>query len=178
LREPRSGAKRADAVIVSKCPAALSEVEQTEIKNRISRYTRPKTPVYFTKYHYGKMVGFGSKKVPSKNIVLVTGIANPEPLIRYLEQQNYQILAQLTFPDHHAYTQTDLLRIGKTMENLNIPDAMVLTTRKDAVKLLAPALKQLVSGLPFFYLPIEVTFLAGQQEFDAQVRRQVADRFR
>lgn len=178
LREPRGGARRADTVLVSKCPPELSAGQQAEIKKQISRYTQPGTPVYFTTFQYGEMVGFGSKKVPANNIVLVTGIANPEPLVRHLGQNQVNVLSQITFPDHHVYTQTDLVRIGKILAAINKPDTILLTTRKDAVKLMAPELQAQVCQLPFFYLPIEVGFLAGRQEFEAQVQQLVAGRFR
>src|SRR5688572_24511218 len=68
LREPRSGAKRADAVIVSKCPENLTQAQKTDLQNGIGKYTKSNTPVFFTTYKYGAAVNFGSVKPVSQNI--------------------------------------------------------------------------------------------------------------
>ncbi|KAA9346114.1 tetraacyldisaccharide 4'-kinase [Adhaeribacter soli] len=168
LREPRCGAKRADAVLVSKCPENLAANEREAIKNSIRKYTKPGTPVFFTTYKYGSPVGFGKPVVPGKKIMLVTGIANPEPLIRYLLEQNYTIISHLNWPDHHHYTAADLEKIRNTLEQLP-EECSIFTTRKDAVKLMRPDFGFYVEKLPFFYLPIEVAFLADQPQFEQMV---------
>lgn len=171
LREPRSGARRADAVIISKCPENLSRTEQQALKASLSKYTRPGTPVFFTTYKYGKTLGFGAAKVPGKNILLVTAIANPAPLAQYLKQAGYTVLEQLAFPDHHAFTDQDLAQIKAVWQQYRGQEAAIFTTRKDAVKLIAPAFRETVAQLPFFYVPIEVAFLADQPAFEALVRQ-------
>ena len=169
LREPRSGAKRADAVIVSKCPEMLSASEKQQIENGIKKYTKTATPVFFTSYAYGKTVGFGAEKVCSKNVILVTGIANAEPLKTYLLEAGYNIPEHLNWPDHHHYSEADLAKIKVVYEGFGAENASILTTRKDAVKLMQPAFAGTVKQLPFFYLPIEVKFLEKQAEFEQMV---------
>lgn len=167
LREPRSGARRADAVLVSKCPSQLAEQEKASIKNSIGKYTKPGTPVFFTTYSYAVPVPFGNYNAAGKNIILVTGIANPQPLVSYLAEAGYTITAQLTWPDHHHYTAADLEKITQTWKEQ--PESTLFTTRKDAVKLMQPEFTFAVEKLPFFYLPIKVTFLEKQAEFEQLV---------
>ena len=119
------------------------------------------------------MVGFGAEKVPGKNVILVTAIANPEPLETYLKQAGYQVLRHLAFPDHHAYTQTDLEEIGNACNQFISEDPVIITTRKDAVKLLAPEFAVTVKQIPFFYVPIEVAFPGGQERFEEFVLKAV-----
>ncbi|MBK0402962.1 tetraacyldisaccharide 4'-kinase [Adhaeribacter sp. BT258] len=169
LREPRWGAKRADAVIVSKCPENLLASEKQQLENGIKKYTKTATPVFFTSYHYGETVGFGAEKVCSKNVILVTGIANPQPLITYLLEAGYAIQEHLNWPDHHHYTQPDVEKMQQVSERFRPENVSILTTRKDAVKLMQPAFAGTVKQLPFFYVPIEVKFLEKQAAFEQMV---------
>ena len=169
LREPRSGAKRADAVIVSKCPENLSTSEKLQLENGMKKYTKTATPVFFTTYNYSETVGFGAEKVCTKNIILATGIANAEPLKTYLLQNGYSILEHLNWPDHHHYTKADLHKMKQTWQKSEAEKASILTTRKDAVKLMHPEFAEAVKQLPIFYLPIEVKFLEKQAEFEQMV---------
>ena len=168
LREPRSGARRADAVLVSKCPEGLNAAERSEIRNSIGKYTKTGTPVFFSAYKYGPPVAFGNASEVSKNIILVTGIANPEPLIRYLQQAGYSIAAHLNWLDHHHYTTADLEKIAQAWQEQS-GNCSIFTTRKDAVKLMQPEFTFSVEKLPFYYLPIEVSFLEGQAVFEQMV---------
>ncbi len=171
LREPRSGAKRADAVIVTKCPVTLSEAEKQIIKTQVKRYTQPGTSVFFTTYTYAESIGFGSRKETglTKKVILVTAIANPEPLINYLKIAGYQVMHHFNFPDHHAFSGADLKEIARYYEEIKGEQPLILTTRKDSVKLLAPEFAGTVKNLPFFYVPITVAFLADQPEFESLV---------
>lgn len=173
LREPRSGAKRADAIIVSKCPEDLTLPERDSIKNSLLQDAKPLTPVFFTSYKYGKMVGFGGSKVVSEKVILVTGIANPEPLKNYLQSTGYTLLEHLNFPDHYAYTAGDVVGLGKLVTQFKDQNPVIVTTRKDAVKLMAPEFAHLIKPLPIFYVPIEVAFLEGQAAFEALVLKTV-----
>jgi tetraacyldisaccharide 4'-kinase len=168
LREPRSGAKRADAVIVSKCPENLTQEQKNDLKNGIGKYIKPGTPVFFTTYAYGNLVNFGLTQALHKAIILVTGIANAEPLLAYLKAGGFSIREHLAFPDHHPYTPEDLEKIAKTWqkEQTSGGGCSILTTRKDAVKLARPEFASVLQGLPFFYVPIEVAFLENQAAFE------------
>ena len=173
LREPRSGARRADAVIVSKCPAELTTAEKSAIENGIKKYTKTGTHVFFTSYQYGQTVGFGAEKVCRKKIVLLTAIANASPLVTYLQQADYQIMAHLNFPDHHHYSGEDLQKTAQVLQQFGAGNVSILTTRKDAVKLMQPAFAATIAQLPFFYLPVQVKFLEKEAEFNKLVNAAV-----
>jgi tetraacyldisaccharide 4'-kinase len=169
LRESRQGARRADLVVVSKCPADLDAHSREQISRQVGQYTRPGVPVFFSYYQYREAVPFGAQAHCGRNIILITGIARPEPLVRHLTTAGYQILRHFNFPDHHAYTQQDIQEISNFAEKAG--KVSLLTTQKDWTKLCDPALREQVQGLPFFYLPIAVAFLADQEGFDQLVQR-------
>ncbi|TGE24187.1 tetraacyldisaccharide 4'-kinase [Hymenobacter aquaticus] len=171
LRESRGGARRADAVIVTKCDPALSGAGQAAIAARVRRYARPGVPVLFSAYAYGAPVPVGATPAPlDPEIVLLTGIAQPGPLRDYLTQAGYRITHHAAFADHHAFTAADIAALAGQLR----PGQSVFTTQKDAVRLLEPALRAAVAPLPVFYIPIQVQFLADGA---AQVQHLVSSLF-
>lgn len=175
LREPRAGASRADAIIVSKCPERLSEKGQKAIKHKIQRYASQAVPVFFTSFTYGAPVPLQEGINSGKNVVLLTGIANAEPLKKYLVQQGYTLLHHAAFPDHHQYQAKDMEMLQQILAKPAYQGATVLTTRKDAVKLADAALSEVLADLPVFYVPIKVVFLQNQEKFDRLVLQHVQD---
>src|SRR5690606_2055890 len=85
LREGRTGAGRADAVIVTKCPVVLTSEDQKGIETHIRSYTRPGVPVFFAGIAYGKPVNFAGQTTAAFNsIVAVAGIAQPGSFLKHL----------------------------------------------------------------------------------------------
>lgn len=165
LRESRRGARRADVIIVTKCPADLSDEHMMEVERAIRVYAD--RPVFFTRIHYGNPVSFGSGAAADvKDVVLVTGIANAKPLQDYLATA-FRVHDHISFSDHHAYTRADVERFRKVVEKH--PGHCLLTTEKDMVKLAAESFRDIVQHLPIFYVPIEVEFVKSGEDFDAIV---------
>lgn len=172
LREPRSGAGRADAVLVSKCPETVSETEKNAITKNINQYLKAGTQVFFTTYTYGAPVNFGLKANVTKEVFLVTGIANANPLLYFLAAAGYTVLEHFNFPDHHTYTSANLETIKNSTQKQKKP-VSIFTTRKDAVKLADPEFNDYISQLPFFYVPIKVKFLENEPAFQEMVLKAV-----
>jgi tetraacyldisaccharide 4'-kinase len=172
LRERRIGAIRADIIIMSKCPNSLTKTEQETIIQQIKPYIQANAPVYFTGIQYGEPIAFGKKEsLLSSQVLLVSGLANSRTLEKYVEEQ-FQLCYHLAFKDHHQYSKNDLILIKN---NLNKFQAKaVLVTEKDYVKLMHPSFANIVSQVPFYYLPIEVCFLFGGKEvFNQKVLRSI-----
>lgn len=179
LREFRGGAKRAEAIIVSKCPADLDAERMQQVKKKIKGYARPQVPLFFTTYAYGEPVPIGgASTVTERRVLLLTGIANADPLKAHLRSIGYQIVEHLAFLDHHAFTVQDLVRLLQQLKADKYRQVSILTTRKDAVKLTATELSGLTRQMPLFYIPIEVKFLLQQEAFDDLVLRHVSEKLR
>jgi len=174
LREPRSSYNRADLIIVSKCPQDLSKEKQTEIIGAIKPF--PKQKVLFTYIQYTGFLDFftmqESNIPPDANIILVSGIANPEPLSAYLSNMG-KYLHLLRFPDHHYFSNFDLEEIKKTYQNWETENKIIVTTEKDAVRLGLHFEAIKAWDIPIFILPIEVKFLNNQTIFDEIVLRYI-----
>ncbi|GAA4427030.1 tetraacyldisaccharide 4'-kinase [Pontibacter saemangeumensis] len=173
LREPRQGAARAHAVIVSKCPPHLGEEQQERIRKKIKKYTAADTPVFFSAFAYGQPVQIGLAAAPATKVVLLTGIANAAPLKEYLHATGYEVVKHIEYPDHYDYKEQDLQKLGHLLQQPDYSGATILTTRKDAVKLAGAALKSHIADLPVFYIPIVVKFLREQEVFDELVLQHV-----
>lgn len=163
LRESRSGAKRADLVIVTKCPDTMNEGLRNEFKDQISKYAGLKTPVLFSQITYGKPypIEVGSKF--STSIILLSGLANDELLVKF-SKNNFDVLEILSFPDHHDYSESDFAKLKKARQNYPDREVVLLTTEKDAAKVKSTASKGFMREIPIFVLPISVGFSSGDEE--------------
>ena len=147
LREPSSGKKRADMIIVTKCPKDLSEIAQQKIREKL----KVKQPVFFTTIQYDDCV-FGNdsqllvSEIQSESKVLVAGIAKPKLFFDFLKNEADDTLV---FPDHHHFSKQDCELILAKANGRKI-----ITTEKDFVRL-----NGLLPKSQLFYLPIKSTFL-------------------
>jgi tetraacyldisaccharide 4'-kinase len=157
LRESRKGAKRARAIVISKCPPTISLKERQQIKTNVARYSQ--APVYFSYLHYGSIKNEAGKLLKAKNVRVITGIASPAPLLNYLSKTiSLTITKHYSYKDHHNFTNAEVALFEKELSQNN---QAFVTTEKDAVrlreKLSAKAKKNL------YTLPIQLAFLGEDQ---------------
>lgn len=160
LRESRRGVRRADVIVVTKCPENLSELEQERIIKKLA--PKENQQVFFSTISYHKETG-GKRQIPldqlnEYEIVLITGIANPKPLLQFLEEKECKV-HHLSFPDHHNFTSHEIKQIQAKFEKLSVEKKIMLTTEKDYMRL-----SNRMHGLR--YLEIEPKFLNHQQGFN------------
>lgn len=168
LRESRAGARRADVLLVTKCPSTLDSNQMALITDKARKYTGD-IPVFYTRYRYSTPVSFGNHNTISKNIILITGIAQSSLLLRHCKQ-DFNVIQHFRFPDHHKFTMSELYEIIQKASGL---DCSLLTTEKDMIRLSEYSSDQLIVGQPWFYLPIEVEFLERGEEFNSLVINKV-----
>ena len=167
LREPLSGKNRADMVIVTKCPHDLKPMEFRVITKAMNLY--PFQRLFFTCLEYRNITpvfGSGEQSLDSIgkdcHILLLTGIASPQQMIEDLSPRCPHI-TPLTFGDHHTFTSSDVARINNEFAALPHPK-MIITTEKDATRLIAvEGLSDEVRGA-MFALPVKIRFMLGQEE--------------
>lgn len=160
LRESRKGANRAQVTIVTKCPESIGPKERIQIKSKILKYTTGS--VYFTTITYSTSICNDTKNkelssLLNTQITLVTGIANPQPLLEFLDMNkiNYH---HNKYRDHHNFTLSEIAVLEKS--------SFILTTEKDYMRL-----KSQIKHDSIFYLPIKVSFLeaAASREFEQDI---------
>jgi tetraacyldisaccharide 4'-kinase len=181
LRERRIGAKRADIVIVTKCPKDLSVENQEAIATKLHPYLKQPTNIYFTtiKYQFWlPLLADSTFNLPQKaNIILLTGIAQADQLVEELQANpDYEVLEHLRFKDHHTYNTQDIQYLKKTYtKHENVPNLVILTTEKDMVRLKEADLMPLLKNLPIYYLPITIDFLDKKTVFDNQIKAHIQE---
>ena len=157
LRESRSGAKRANVIIITKCPKDLSEIAQENIIKKMNFGI----PVFFSFIDYNDEI---FNKNESKNVIeiadvdklLIAGIAKPLPFFAYLQGKMSE---KLEYPDHHDFTVNDIREIKEKSNN-----KLIITTEKDFVRL-----KNKLKTDKLFYLPIRSSFILSGDKFDKTI---------
>ncbi|HLX90112.1 MAG TPA: tetraacyldisaccharide 4'-kinase [Puia sp.] len=160
LRDAPRSYKRADVIVVTKCPPQVSDAEKDQLTEELR--VLPSQKIFFSsiRYELPYHLVTGSVMVPSDEIevLLVTGIANPRSLKRYVSE-TFRTYYQLSFADHHIYSIDDLREIIRRFKNIPASQKIILTTEKDAVRL--AKFNHDIADLPIYVIPIEPVFLFG-----------------
>lgn len=176
LRESRKAHRRADIIVVTKSPAKINPIERRNITNQLKAHRHQK--VYFSYLRYGDIVPINGGTPISldqvRNALVVTGIANPTPMLRHLKQSCK--VQHLSFGDHHAFSKDDIEKIRAAYESLPQEQRIIVTTEKDAVRLMSESCQEALQGIPIYSLPIEVVFHENKEEsFDEAVTSRVKE---
>ena len=156
LREPKSGAKRAQLIVVTKCPENLGDLEKTAITKRLNPASNQ--TVFFSSIQYSEtLISSTSSRaladLKGTHFTLVTGIANPTPLVEYLTEMGLEF-EHLNYKDHHEFSKPELELIHSK--------SLVVTTEKDFSRLHTEAQDQI------YYLPIQLK-IENASEFERLV---------
>lgn len=173
LRESPLNVNRADVVVVTKCPEDLQPLEYRLITKKLDLMSFQK--LYFSRYTYGHLtpvfpdddpyhVSLGSLTA-NDSVMLVTGVANPREFIRYFKPYPFKVKI-CHFPDHHNFSREDLEEIKKKFQTQTGERKIIVTTEKDAVRIMynpyfPSELKQII-----YYLPVTVKMADGIEDTD------------
>jgi len=163
LRDLPEQMKRADAIIVTKCPPELSDQEIFMWRNQLM--VMPHQKLLFSAIQYGEPVAIfeeGDKRYTYSNFaILLTAIANPKPLEYHLLNR-YKIIKKVHYRDHHYFTKYDASKINSLVKKY--PKAVIFTTEKDSQRLKGLLRLSSETRKRIFSLPIEVAILNGNGE--------------
>jgi tetraacyldisaccharide 4'-kinase len=181
LREPAGQMKRANMVVVSKCPSDLKpmDIRILGTKIGISSYQT----LYFTTMEYGSIVpvadesadrSISFEEIQQKQIpvLLLTGIAAPLPLENHIRRFTNQVKA-MHFADHHEFGKRDVRKITMEFDKMREAGGIILTTEKDATRIRTnPLLQALVPDM--YYPSLEIRFLDDQgKNFEQKITNYV-----
>lgn len=168
LREPRAGMRRADIALVTKCPKNLPEDKKMLFREKIPV---KKDNIFFSEVIYGELKGlFGAVWENFDQLILVTGIAQPEPLYRFLAE-NHRV-ESINFPDHHSFTREDIQQIQQKVATFAHQRCAVVTTEKDAVRFAEWQRAISESKIPFFVQSISLK-IDREEDFKALLKNYV-----
>ncbi len=164
LREGTYAVSRAHIVVVSKCPQSMAETETKLWRQKLR--LRDNQQLFFSAMQYDAIYQYSTKLeveaqqfLTSRPVSVVTGIAQPKPMIDYVQSFGGRCIAK-TYPDHYAYSEEDAKELVELAQNYTL-----LTTEKDVYKL-----SECVDPALLYVLPIMPRFLFGAQpDFDSAI---------
>ncbi len=163
LRDEKASYQRAQLLVVTKCDPELTKGEATSVADEIN--VLPHQHLFFTSIKYGIPYHLTRHHlVPvtaSMEVLLVSGIANPGPLKDFL-QENSRAYYEMLYSDHHIFTIDDWKEIVKRFDSISATNKLILTTEKDAVRLVKFVNE--VKSLPLFVMPIEMQVLFNEEK--------------
>lgn len=164
LRDAPSGYKRADIIIVTKCPEDLSEDERRSLAIEIAPEKHQE--LFFSAIRYGTPYHIIRQTAttvidPDVEVLLVSGIANPGPLKQWMNEHS-RTYYEMAYGDHHIFTIDDLKAVVRRFEDIAAEKKIIVTTEKDAVRLVK--FRQELEQIPMYVLPITPIFLFGDDE--------------
>ena len=181
LREWRQGYRRADIIIMSKCPTNLTPENRRQTIQKINPY--PHQRIYFSTIQYGMPYSYFDPNyvlelTSSVNILLLCAIARADYLVDYVKEK-VRAVKTMEFDDHRNFTNYDIAQMHQAMRNLSdsgMKNVFLLTTEKDAVRLAKHHDYLVQNNIHPFIIPIEVAFLFGEKEkFDKDIQQTLLD---
>lgn len=166
LRESKGGRKRANAVVVTKCPSDLQPIDFRIIEDRMELVSYQH--IFFSHIIYDELEPvfrsyadtFTRRKITKEdNVLLIAGIASSGPFVEEVKRQA-GVVTTMIFPDHHSFERQDLIKIKDTFDRIASLDKYILMTEKDAARMLDnPSVPEDLKSM-LYYLPIRVGFIS------------------
>lgn len=166
LREPFPGYKRAQQILITKSPLIVDEQVKRQIKGKFSGLNPEK--IAYASIQYNRLqpvyasTPANTTMERAGTVFLLTGIANTKPLLQYLEGKYRQVI-QHRYPDHHKFNTSEIKSLVQAFDSYPDREKLIITTEKDAQRLLDASIKDLLLNLPVFFLPIKVDIHAADQ---------------
>lgn len=172
LRESAAGRRRADIIIVTKCPVDISDQTMDRMARELA--VKPSQKVYFTTFRYDMPYLMDQPQCPAPlpegPVLAVAGIVSPEPMVHELESQGHEV-SLMSYPDHYLFNAKDISHIQQKLDEMG-PDSFIVTTAKDAARLTDMRLDEELRRR-IYVLPISVRFIRDAGEFDRTVTEHV-----
>ena len=170
LREPVGNmTRRCDMIVVTKCPTDLNAMDIRIVKKSLSNLNLLNyQKVFFSNIQYADPVPVFPTQSPQLTslqwlyeddaVLCLTGIATPKPLVRYLRQFRANVKV-MHFDDHHFFTRRDFADIFRVFKELEGKRKFIITTEKDAVRIMNNPYFPPTKRNRIYYIPMKVGFL-------------------
>ena len=166
LREPLSALKRADIFVLTQSRSGQDTSGLTDKLKRLNSRA-----LIVESRHEPQGVSWLDQAdellnlefLKGKTVAIFSGIGNPDGFRNCICGLGIKVGKFFRFPDHHDYTQADILRIVREVKENNL-DA-IITTQKDAVKVRELGIK----GLAILVLEIKLSITKNEAEFNRRL---------
>jgi len=184
LREKPENHKRADFIVYTKCPESFTSGDYQILTERINLL--PHQELFFSSYRYKNLLpvfpesktlkeeSFDRPESGEETVLLVTGLANPSGLIEYVKK-HISNLQTIVFPDHHDFTRKDIQLMTNFIQTTADKNKRIITSEKDAMRLINNQLVPYEIRAFFYYLPVEVVIRFNEKLFTQKIENHVAN---
>lgn len=181
LRESMSHLKKANIVVVTKCPKDMKPIDYRIISHDLNMY--PYQDLYFSTFEYKNLKSIfyhndemELDELKGRDILLVTGIASPSAILKELAKYTDKV-ETITYPDHYTFKKKDIKKIKKKFDSIQSDNKIIVVTEKDATRMVSNKIlmEDEIRG-KIYSLPIEVVFVDSEGEkFDEKIIRHVKE---
>jgi len=171
LRESKKGSKRADIILVTKCPEKISPIEMRLIEEQLKPESHQS--IFFSTYEYADIEPvfsdneatlFNLEKLKAENaeVLLVTGIAKPASIIDFLNKYSSHV-ESLFYTDHHNFTTKDIKTVKNRFDELKTDNSIIIVTEKDAARITSQPAEWQSLKHKIYKLPVKVKLLNNKE---------------
>ena len=178
LRDIKTAAKRADIIVVTKSPNVISPYNKRDVEQSLKALPHQKVFYSFIEYQDFKPFSKISHEFDikeAKTVLLFCGIANTYSLEDHLKRK-YNTVAKMQFNDHHDFTEKDIEMVIERYNSLIGKNKVIVTTEKDAMRLINSSFVNKFDEIPVFTIPIKVKFHKEEDSsFDDEILKYVKE---
>ena len=172
LRDIKMAAKRADIIVITKSPKVISPYNKIDAENSLKPLPHQKIFYSYIDYQDFKpfsKISYDFDIKEAKTVLLFCGIANTYSLEDYLKRK-YNTVSKLQFNDHHDFTEKDIDLVIEKYNGLIGKNKVIVTTEKDAMRLINSSYINIFDEIPVFTIPIKVKFHSEENgSFDEEI---------
>ncbi|MCC8118918.1 MAG: tetraacyldisaccharide 4'-kinase [Bacteroidales bacterium] len=172
LRESKRGARRADIIVATKCPARPSPLDLHIFKENLDLVACQQ--LFFSRVLYGKLMPAFPDEAPQiapsldwlgedDRLLCVAGIGNPRPFVKFVKHFKPKVRVNI-YPDHHNFTRKDMATLQQRFETMEARHKFLITTEKDAVRMANCPYFPHALKAKTYYLPIKVDFMRDENQ--------------
>ncbi len=160
LRDIKKAARRAEIIVVTKSPNVITPYYRKDIEDSLKPLPHQKIFYSYIEYQDFQPFSRASHEIDIKDIktiLLFCGIANTYSLEDYLKRK-YNTTSKIEFSDHHSFTQKDIDMVIEKYDSLIGKNKAIITTEKDAMRLINSSFMNKFDNIPVFTIPIKIRF--------------------
>lgn len=172
LRDIKKAAQRAEIIVVTKSPEVLTPYYKKDVENSLQPLAHQKIFYSYIEYQEFKpfsKCSFNISIKEAKTVLLLCGIANTYSLEDHIKRK-YNTISKIKFNDHHDFTEKDVDMIIEKYNSIIGKNKVIITTEKDAMRLINSSLLSKFDDIPVFIIPIKVKFHKSEEtNFDDEI---------
>ena len=160
LRDIKKAAKRAEIIVVTKSPIVITPYYRRDVESKLKLLPHQKIFYSYIEYLDFKPLSKLSYEVDikeAKTVLLLCGIANTYSLEDHIKRK-YNTTSKIQFNDHHSFTEKDVDTIIEKYNNMIGKNKVIITTEKDAMRLINSSFASKLDDIPVFIVPIKIKF--------------------